>query len=121
VLLTDVLELDDVFFNALLGFVLTCYGLVLGRHLSNVMTFVHLARCPADVTGEIHLSHNLVLSLSIYQLLVAGFPIGFIAIFSPSDFVFGALAAVVALAFVNTLWLARARKTDSKRVIESRT
>jgi hypothetical protein len=52
---------------------------------------------------------------------VAGFPIGFIAIFSPSDFVFGALAAVVALAFVNTLWLARARKTDSKRVIESRT
>ena len=120
VLLTDVLELDDVFVNALLGFVLTRYGLVLGRHLSNVLTFVHPARSPADVTGEIHLSHNFVLSLSIYQLLVAGIPIGLIAIFSPSDFVFGALVAVVALALVNTLWLARARKTDSKRVIESR-
>jgi hypothetical protein len=90
VLLTDVLELNDVFFNALLGFVLTCYGLVLGRHLSNLLTFVHLARTPDDVTGEIHLSHNFVLSLSIYQLLATGIPIGLIAIFSPSDFVFGA-------------------------------
>jgi hypothetical protein len=121
VLLTDVSELDDVFLNTLIGFVLTCYGLVLGRHLSNILTFVHLARSPDDVTGEIQLSHNFVLSLSIYQLLVAGVPIGFIAIFSPSDFVFGAFAAVVALALVNTLWLARAAKTGSKRVVESST
>ena len=118
VLLTYVLELDDVFLNPLLGFVLTCYGLMLGRHLSNVLMFVHLARSPDDVTGEIHLSHNFVLSLSIYQLLAAGVPIGLIAIFSPSGFVFGALAAVVALALVNTLWRARARKTGCKRVVE---
>lgn len=120
VLLTDVLELDNVFLNPLLGFVFTCYGLVLGRHLSNILTFVHLARSPDDVTGEVHLSHNFVLSLSIYQLLVAGVPIGFIAIFSPSAFVFGAVAAVVALALVKTLWLARARKTGSKQIVESR-
>jgi hypothetical protein len=120
VLLTDVLELDNVFLNPLLGFVFTCYGLVLGRHLSNILTFVHLARSPNDVTGEIHLSHNFVLSLSIYQLLVAGVPIGFIAIFSPSAFVFGAVAGVVALALVKTLWLARARKTGSKQLVESR-
>ena len=114
------MKLDAVFLNPLLGFVLTCYGLVLGRHLSNILTFVHLARSPDDVTGEIHLSHNFVLSLSIYQLLAAGIPIGLIAIFSPNDFVFGALAAVVALALVNTVWLARARKTGCKRVVESR-
>jgi hypothetical protein len=120
VLLTDVLELDDVVSNPLLGFVLTCYALVLGRHLSNILTFVHLARSPDDVTDEIHLSHNFVLSLSIYQLLLAGIPIGFITIFSPSDFVFGALAAIVALALVSTLLLARTRKTGSKRVVESR-
>ena len=120
VALTDVLELDNVFLNPLLGFVFTCYALVLGRHLSNVLTFVHLARSPDDVTGEIHLSHDFVLSLSIYQLLAAGIPISFIAIFSPSDFVFGALAAVVALALVNTLWLARTRTTGCKRVVESR-
>jgi hypothetical protein len=114
------LKLDAVFLNPLLGFVLTCYGLVLGRHLSNILTFVHLACSPDDVTGEIHLSHNFVLSLSIYQLLAAGIPIGLIAIFSASDFVFGALAAVVALALVNTVWLAWARKTGCKRVVECR-
>jgi hypothetical protein len=108
VLLAEIVELDTRIFEALLGFVFTLFGLVLGRHLSNILMFVHLARNPDEIAGEAHLSHSFVLSSSIYQLLVAAVPIGMIALFSPSPFVFGAVAAVLALGLAKTLWLARA-------------
>ena len=113
-LLAEVLELESVFLNPLLGFVLTSYGLVLGRHLSNILTFAHLARRPDEVVGEVRLSHSFVISLSIYQLLAVGLPIIFVAIFSPSGFVFGAVAAVLTVGSVKTLWLLRSRKTRAK-------
>ena len=114
VLLAEVLELESVFLNPLLGFVLTLCGLVLGRHLSNILTFVHLARRPDEVMGEVRLSHGFVMSLSIYQLLAVGLPIIFVAIFSPSGFVFGAVAAVLTIGSVKTLWLVRSGKTRAK-------
>ena len=113
-LLAEVLELESVFLNPLLGFVLTSCGLVLGRHLSNILTFAHLARRPDEVVGEVRLSHSFVLSLSIYQLLAVGLPIIFVAIFSPSGFALGAVAAVLTMGSVKTLWLLRSRKTRAK-------
>jgi hypothetical protein len=114
VLLAEVLELESEFLNPLLGFVLTSYGVLLGRHLCNILTFAHLTRCPEEVVGEVRLSHNFVISLSIYQLLAVGLPIIFVAIFSPSGFVFGAVTAVLTMGGVKTLWLVRSRKTRAK-------
>jgi hypothetical protein len=114
VLLAEVLELESESLNPLLGFVLTSYGMVLGRHLSNILTFAHLTLRPDEVVGEVRLSHSFVISLSIYQLLVVGLPIIFVAIFSPSGFVFGAVAAVLTMGSVKTLWLVRSRKTRAK-------
>ena len=114
VLLAEVLELESEFLNPLLGFVLTSYGVLLGRHLSNILTFAHLTRCPEEVVGEVRLSQSFVISLSIYQLLAVGLPIIFVAIFSPSGFVFGAVTAVLTIGSVKTLWLVRSRKTRAK-------
>ena len=114
VLLAEVLELESEFLNPLLGFVLTSYGVLLGRHLSNILTFAHLTRCPEEVVGEVRLSQSFVISLSIYQLLAVGLPIIFVAIFSPSGFVFGAVTAVLTMGSVKTLWLVRSRKTRAK-------
>jgi hypothetical protein len=52
--------------------------------------------------------------MSIYQLLAIGLPIIFVAIFSPSGFVFGAVAAVLTMGSVKTLWLVRSHKTRAK-------
>jgi len=64
--------------------------------------------------GEVRLSQSFVISLSIYQLLAVGLPIIFVAIFSPSGFVFGAVTAVLTMGSVKTLWLVRSRKTRAK-------
>jgi pimeloyl-ACP methyl ester carboxylesterase len=39
-----------------------------------------------------------------------GLPIAIVAVFSPSEFVFGAVAAVLVMGIVKTFWLTRARK-----------
>lgn len=114
VFLAEVPEPENELLNPLLGFILTFNGLVLGRHLSNILTFLHLARRPDEVVGEVRLSHSFVISLSIYQLLTVGLPIIFVAIFSPSGFVYGAVAAVLAIAGLQTLWLVRSRKIRAK-------
>jgi hypothetical protein len=107
VLSLEVLELDAALYYALLGFLFTFYGLVLGRHLSNILTFAHLRRHPDGVTGEVRFSHRYVLLLSINQQLVAAVPIVFIAIFAPSPFVFGAVAGILAMLLIKAFWLAR--------------
>jgi hypothetical protein len=117
VLLTEAVDLDIVLLEGLLGFVFTYYGLSLGRHLSNILTFAHLVRCPDEVAGEVRLSHSYVLSLSIYQLLVVAVPIAMIAVFSPSPFALGAVAAVLATMLVQTFWLSRARRSDAQQPI----
>jgi hypothetical protein len=110
VLVVDTGELDIALLNGLLGFLFTLYGLLLGRHLSNILTFLHLARHPDEVAGEVRLSHRYVLLLSLYQLLVAAVPIAMIAVFSTGPFVLGALAGVLALMLVKAYWLVRARR-----------
>ena len=108
VLLVEAIEPDTTLLNGLLGFLFTVYGLMLGRHLSNILTFAHLGRHPDEVVGEVRLSHRYVVSLSIYQLLVAAVPIAMIAVFSTSPFVLGALAGVLAIMLVKAFWLVRA-------------
>src|SRR5262245_41203016 len=110
VLLAEVLEADMTLLDAMLGFLFTIYGLLLGRHLSNILTFVYLGRHPDEVAGEVRLSHRYVLSLSVYQLLAAAVPIAMIAVFSTSPFVLGALAGMLALMLVKASWLVRARR-----------
>src|SRR5262245_6019847 len=103
VFLAEVPAPENELLSPLLGLVLTFNGLVLGRHLSNILTFRHLARRPDEVVGEVRLSHSCVISLSIYRLLTVGLPIIFVAIFSQSGLVYGSVAAVTGYASVQTL------------------
>jgi hypothetical protein len=114
-LLAEAVELDATLLNGLLGFIFTVYGLVLGRHLSNILTFAYLGRHPDEIAGEVRLSHRYILSLSTYQQLVAAVPIAMIGIFSPSPFVLGAVAGVLASMLVKTFWLVRARRNRGQQ------
>ena len=116
VLLSEVPVLDDGSLNALLGFILMPSGLMLGRHVANILTFSHLVRHPGDVSGEVKLSHGFLLSFSIYQLTIVGFPLALVAVFSPSPFVLGAVAAIPYLACQYWRWLVRARRRSTAPV-----
>ena len=84
--------------------------MLLGRHFGNVLTFVRLNRKSDDISGQVTMSHQLVLTLSTYQYLVAVFPIFLLAILSPTPAVLGGIAGAVLLLLVHFVWQSKAPK-----------
>lgn len=102
-----------VFLDTLFGCLIVLYGAVIGRHLTNLLTFRRLERRPFDVQGQVTLSHDFMLSLSLYQTLGLVIPVALIAVFSPGDFARGGAWGIAALAAVHLVWrwrYARARR-----------
>ena len=111
-LLIFLLERGDLpanFAGAVLGCVLVLYGMVLGRHFSNVLLFSHLIRRPDEISGQVALSHELVLSLSLYQMSIVVIPIALIVVFAPSAFASGGVAGVLLFLAINLGWLRKAQ------------
>jgi len=117
VLLTEVLSVESTLLNLMLGYLLASYGVLLSQHLANVLTFSHLIRRPDEVAGEVRFAQTYVLALSIYQLLPVAAPLALVAIYAPSEFVFGALAGVLMMALMKTAWLARTRRRSVKEAM----
>jgi len=80
-------DLPDSSLEMFLGLLTVIYGAIIGRHLLNLLYFRRLTRHPDDVSGQVTLSHQLMLRISCYQLLMVALPIAIIAVFSPSPFV----------------------------------
>lgn len=87
------------------GCLFSIYGMVIGRHLSNLVIFGHMIRKPDDISGQITMSHSLLLSVSLCQHLVAFVPLGLIAVFSPTPFATGAFAGVLLLVAIHLKWI----------------
>ena len=107
-LLAETALIDEALLSALLGFVLVLNAFILGRHLSNLLTFHHVLKSPDHVSGQVVLAHPFVLSLALYQSLAVTFPLVLIAIFSPSPFVFGGLGSIITLSVLQLWWLRQA-------------
>ena len=86
----EFVEMPQPFIQAVLGCLLAVLGMVIGRHLSNLMIFRHVIRKPEEISGQVTMSHALLLWVSLYQYLTILVPLALIAIFSPSPFVIGA-------------------------------
>jgi len=99
-------QFEDVrFFNFFLGFIYTLYGSINGRHISNILIFRYLIKKPDDISGEINLTHILVLKSSQYQTIILTFPLLFLTILSPSAFMIGGLLSCVLLFIIHSVWI----------------
>jgi hypothetical protein len=92
------------------GVLIGVQGAVIGRHLGNLATFLHVRRHPDSIAGTVMLRHEFVLWLSIFQhgalLLVAAL----LAIYAPSPAVLGVLAGLAMLVLIHLIWIARLRR-----------
>src|SRR4051794_17180818 len=52
----------------LMGAMIGAQGTVIGRHLSNLATFLYVRRNPESLAGSVTLRHELALWLSVFQL-----------------------------------------------------
>ena len=103
----------EPYVEALLGFFFVAYGMVIGAHLSNILTFRHVARRPEEISGQVTMAHSLSLSLSTYRYLMVVLPLAMVAIFSPTPFVLGGFGGVGWILLVHCGWIRRHRKKAS--------
>jgi hypothetical protein len=99
-------RISDVFF----GFALAVFGLVNGRHLSNLALFAYVRRRPQTLSGSVTMSHELVLWLSLFQLAPVMLTLLLLWIIIPTPQVMGAVAGVAALSVVHLMWMRRYRR-----------
>jgi hypothetical protein len=96
---------DDPNLQSLLGFIFVFFGIIIGRHLSNLMTFWHVLSRPQDISGEVRISQRFSLCQSVYQLSGFGLVLAAICLFSPSPFAFGGLIAVILFVLLHACWI----------------
>lgn len=107
------MESDDMpepFAQGMLGCLLVFFGAIIGRHLSNLLIFRRIAQGPNEISGQVTMTHALLLSLSLYQYVVVLIPIALVVAFSPSPFAIGGLLGVVLLLAVHLGWIRRHTK-----------
>ena len=100
----------ECFFGCLFVF----FGMVIGRHLSNIPIFRRFSRRPEEISGQLVMAHSLALAVSTFQYLVATVPVAIIAIFSPTPFALGGVAGAILVFVVHCVWILRQKKASDK-------
>ncbi len=106
-ILTDYLDVNPTIFKILFGFAVVIYGMIIGRHISNILTFYHILARPDNVSGKITFSHEYVLCTSLYQYLVAFIPLVILTVFLHSPFLIGGTLGAFGFLLTHFLWLRR--------------
>ena len=99
--------LPDPASECLFGCLFVFFGIIVGRHLSNILVFRRLARRPEEISGQLVMAHSLALSMSTFQYLVAAIPVAMTAIFSPTPFSLGGAAGAVLVFVAHAVWILR--------------
>ena len=110
VILTETDEVPRPVIRFILGLLLVLYGMVIGRHLSNLLIFRYVDRQAQELSGHVTMSHAMALSISLYHNLILLVPLLLVALFSPSPFVFGGLSSVLLFVLTHLRWIAKNRR-----------
>ena len=107
-------NMPDAFAEGMFGCLFVLFGMIIGRHLSNLLLFRYLDRHPQDIAGQITMAHALMLTISTYQYLVVAIPMVLLAIFSPTPFVLGGLVGTLLLFVIHFKWIRQHKKQKEK-------
>jgi hypothetical protein len=112
-------DLPEVALEGFLGFFFVLYGLILGRHVSNLLIFRYMAKKPEEISGQVTMAHALMLRISVHQYITFLPPLVLLGVFYPRPFVLGGLGGMVALLLIHTKWIILHKKQMKARVKSS--
>ena len=118
ILLVEYAVAPPPFLEAAVGFVLVYFATLVGRHVSNLLIFGYMIRNPDQISGEVAMSHGMMLWLSLYQYFVALIPLALIAVVTKSPFAVGGCAGGLMVLAAHLRWIeqykvATRRKKDT--------
>ncbi len=107
-------ELPPLLIQLMLGCLYVLFGMIIGRHLANLLIFRRLILRPGEIRGSVSMTHELVLALSAYQGIAVVIPLALVAYVSRNAFAVGGLAGVCLFFVVHWAWLRKYRKQASR-------
>ncbi len=93
-----------------IGCILVLYAMITGRHITNLLIFLYVNRNPGHISGEVNMTHQFVLYLSLFQTVMVLVPIVLLAIFSNSYFAYGGAVGIGLFLVINYQWIRKAGK-----------
>jgi hypothetical protein len=103
-------DVPDDAAQCLIAGLFVAQGMVVGRHLSNLLVFRRMDRYPDEVTGRVTMSHSLTLAVSTFQYLVVVVPVAVLAALDPTPTTFGGVAGAIAVLLAHGFWIWRHRR-----------
>jgi hypothetical protein len=100
--------------EVLFGYLVTLNASLIGTHLSNILTFQYVNRHPDCMSGEIRMSHPMMLNMAQFRLFGLLSILAIIAIFSPTPFIIGGVCSQFVFLFVKLIWIAKANAAEKK-------
>lgn len=104
-------QLSAPFLEGFLGCLCILFGIIIGKHLSNLLIFVWIARQVQRGTGSIAIGEELNLWTSALQYITVLVPMGLIVIFAFHPFALGGLLAVLLILGLHLVWIWRFNRT----------
>lgn len=96
--------------EGLFGFLLIHNGMLVGRHVSNILTYNYVEKNSDSLNGQIKLSHQFSLHHSQYQYFVVIVPMVAIAILNPKPFTIGCAVGALNSIIYHKLWIRKFKK-----------
>ncbi len=106
---------DDPVFEGLFGFCVVLSSSLIGYHLTNILTFNYLAHHADSISGEVVMSHLLILKMAQFRSMGLMFILIVVAVFSPTPFVVGGVCSQIFLVFIEARWFAKAKAAERKK------
>ncbi|HNT34968.1 MAG TPA: hypothetical protein PKH07_08225 [bacterium] len=101
---------EEGVYEFILGFFLVTFGILLSRHIANIVMFDFVRRNAETIHGKISVSYEFSLCSSRSSISVSLIPLILVSVFRPSIFVFGGILANLNLIYVHFAWGRRHRK-----------
>ncbi len=98
-------QLSAAFLNGFFGCLCILFGIIIGKHLSNLLIFIWITHQVQGGMGSIDIGEDLNLWTSALQYITLLVPMGLIVIFAFSPFALGGLLAVLLILGLHLAWI----------------
>lgn len=115
----ELAELRDDFAHCILGMFIGLYAIIIGRHIGNLFTFDRVQRSPESLSGEVRMSHLLILRMSMHQYGGICLPLFLLAIIARQPWTLGFALGAALLLLIHIVWARKAIKTSPQSQSEA--
>ena len=120
--LADLLLWDyPAWFEVALGSQFGLFGLLCGRHISNLLIYRYVNRHPEEISGQVRMSTEMLLKISQFHQIGLLPIFALVAVFNPMPYTIGLSLGIVLGIFIHIFWSykARARAARVAPIIEA--